>query len=83
VPRPAGPVGLCLSTATDQPYPAYASWLVLVGTGFAIALPALTAEITHAFPAEQVGVAGGLQSAMRELSTLQRGNASCTNHADA
>ncbi|PRY39702.1 MFS transporter [Umezawaea tangerina] len=58
-----------LSTATGQPYPAYAAWLVVVGIGFALALPCLTAELTAALPAEQAGVAGGLQAATRELGS--------------
>ncbi|MET1073207.1 MAG: MFS transporter, partial [Umezawaea sp.] len=58
-----------LSTATRQQYPLYAAWLVLVGIGFALALPCLTAELTAALPAEQAGVAGGLQSATRELGS--------------
>lgn len=58
-----------LSLAAYQPYPAYAAWLVLIGIGFALALPCLTAEIAAALPAEQAGVAGGLQSAARELGS--------------
>ncbi|OPH48118.1 MFS transporter [Paenibacillus ferrarius] len=58
-----------LTTATHQPYLVYAAWLVLIGIGFALALPCLTAELTAALPAEQAGVAGGLQSATRELGS--------------
>lgn len=58
-----------LSSTAHQPYLAYAAWLVVVGTGFVLALPCLTAELTAALPAEQAGVAGGLQSATRELGS--------------
>ncbi len=58
-----------LSWTAVAPYPAYAAWSVVVGLGFALALPALTAELTAAVPAEQAGVAGGLQSATRELGS--------------
>ncbi|OPH49998.1 MFS transporter [Paenibacillus ferrarius] len=58
-----------LTFAAHQPYLVYAAWLVLIGTGFALALPCLTAELTAALPAEQAGVAGGLQSATRELGS--------------
>jgi len=58
-----------LTTAVHHPYLAYASWLVLIGIGFALALPCLTAELTASLPAEQAGVAGGLQSATRELGS--------------
>jgi MFS family permease len=58
-----------LASAVYQPYLAYAAWLVLIGVGIALALPCLTAEITSALPAEQAGVAGGLQSATRELGS--------------
>ncbi|GAA4543677.1 MFS transporter [Amycolatopsis samaneae] len=58
-----------LSTATEQPYPVYAIWLVVIGVGITLGLPCLTAEITAALPAEQAGVAGGLQSATRELGS--------------
>jgi EmrB/QacA subfamily drug resistance transporter len=63
-------VGLSgLTFAAHQPYLAYAAWLVLIGIGFSLALPCLTAELTAALPAEQAGVAGGLQSATRELGS--------------
>lgn len=58
-----------LTSALHQPYFAYAAWLVLIGIGFALALPCLTAELTAALPAEQAGVAGGLQSATREFGS--------------
>ncbi|WP_448061059.1 MFS transporter [Cellulomonas hominis] len=60
---------LGLSFATRQPFGAYAAWLVVLGLGFALALPTLTAELTAGLPAEQAGVAGGLQSATRELGS--------------
>ncbi|MFJ4619485.1 MFS transporter [Streptomyces sp. NPDC088812] len=60
---------LGVSTATGLPYPVYAGWLVVVGTGFMLALPTLSAELTRALPAEQAGVAGGLQSATREFGS--------------
>ena len=60
---------LGLSTAIAQPYAVYACWLVVVGIGVTLALPTLTAEITDGLPAEQAGVAGGLQSATRELGS--------------
>ncbi|MEU6171180.1 MFS transporter [Streptantibioticus parmotrematis] len=58
-----------LSTATSEPYPVYALWLVLVGCGFALAMPVLTIELASALPAHQAGVAGGLQSATREFGS--------------
>ncbi len=60
---------LGLSSATRQPFVVYAIWLVALGFGFALALPTLTAELTAGLPAEQAGVAGGLQSATRELGS--------------
>jgi len=60
---------LGLSFATRQPFMAYAIWLVVLGIGFALALPTLTAELTAGLPPEQAGVAGGLQSATRELGS--------------
>ncbi|WP_236794971.1 MFS transporter [Amycolatopsis sp. GM8] len=60
---------LGLSCATRQPFIVYALWLVVLGTGFALALPTLTAELTSGLPPEQAGVAGGLQSATRELGS--------------
>lgn len=63
----AGLVGL--SFATGQPFAVYALWLIVVGAGFALALPTLTSELTASLPAEQAGVAGGLQSFTRELGS--------------
>ncbi|WP_432841406.1 MFS transporter [Dactylosporangium sp. CA-092794] len=60
---------LGLSFATRQPFIVYAIWLVVLGIGFALALPTLTAELTSGLPPEQAGVAGGLQSAARELGS--------------
>ncbi|MET8613602.1 hypothetical protein [Streptomyces misionensis] len=58
-----------LSTASNRPYAVYACWLLLVGIGITLALPCLTQEITAGLPAQQAGVAGGLQSATRELGS--------------
>ncbi|MFD4636202.1 MFS transporter [Lentzea sp. NPDC058436] len=58
-----------LSFATRQSFGFYAFWLVVVGIGFALALPTLTSELTAGLPPEQAGVAGGLQSATRELGS--------------
>lgn len=58
-----------LSTDARQPYALDALWLLLIGIGFALALPCLTAELTAAMPAEQAGAAGGLQSLTRELGS--------------
>ncbi len=58
-----------LPSATHAPYAVYAIWLVLVGCGFALAMPVLTMELTSALPAHQAGVGGGLQSATRELGS--------------
>jgi predicted MFS family arabinose efflux permease len=60
---------LGLSTAMREPYFAYAAWLVVIGIGFALALPCLSAELTAALPTQQAGVAGGLQSITRELGS--------------
>jgi len=60
---------LGLSTAIEKPYWLYASWMVLIGFGFALALPPLTKELTSALPPERAGLAGGLQSATRELGS--------------
>ncbi len=60
---------LGLSSAVTRPYPIYAAWLVLIGVGFALALPALSAELTAALPLERAGVGGGLQAATRELGS--------------
>lgn len=58
-----------LASATRAPFVVYALWLVVLGVGFALTLPTLTAELTAGLPAEQAGVAGGLQSATRELGS--------------
>lgn len=58
-----------LSFATQQPFLIYALWLVVLGAGFALALPTITAELTSSLPAEQAGIAGGLQSFTRELGS--------------
>ncbi|RNI25447.1 MFS transporter [Flexivirga caeni] len=60
---------LGLSTATHSPFAGYAAWQVVLGVGFALALPVLTAELTSSLPAVQAGVAGGLQSATREFGS--------------
>jgi MFS family permease len=57
------------ATALDESYPVYAVWLVVLGSGAALALPALTAVIAVALPREQAGVAGGLQATTRELGS--------------
>jgi EmrB/QacA subfamily drug resistance transporter len=67
---PATAVGLFgLSLTARADYPSYAGFLVLVGIGFALGLPSLSAELTGSLPAGQAGVAGGLQSATRELGS--------------
>jgi MFS family permease len=58
-----------LASAAQQSYVIYALWLAVVGVGFALALPSLSAELTAALPPEQAGVSGGLQSATRELGS--------------
>lgn len=58
-----------LATALDAGYPVYALWLLVVGTGIALALPVLTAAIATALPPEQAGVAGGLQATTREFGS--------------
>ncbi|UOZ05538.1 MFS transporter [Amycolatopsis sp. WQ 127309] len=58
-----------LSFATKQSFVVYALWLVVLGIGFALSLPTLTTELTAGLPPEQAGVAGGLQSATRELGS--------------
>ncbi|MGQ4514167.1 MFS transporter [Streptomyces sp. DW26H14] len=58
-----------LATGLDDGYPVYAAWLVVVGIGVTLALPALTAAITAALPREQAGVAGGLQAMTREFGS--------------
>ncbi|MFK0190883.1 MFS transporter [Kitasatospora sp. NPDC090308] len=58
-----------LASAAHAPYPVYALWLVVVGVGFALAMPVLTVELTSSLPPHRAGVAGGLQSATRELGS--------------
>ncbi|QKW22825.1 MFS transporter [Kitasatospora sp. NA04385] len=58
-----------LASAAHAGYPLYALWLVVIGTGFALAMPVLTVELTSSLPAHRAGVAGGLQSATRELGS--------------
>jgi MFS family permease len=59
---------LALSTAgATTPYVFWAAGLVVIGGGAALAMPQLSTEITGAVPAEQAGIAGGLQSTTREL----------------
>jgi predicted MFS family arabinose efflux permease len=58
-----------LSTAAESPYWIYATWLFLVGIGFALALPILTVELNSALPAHQAGLGGGLQSATTQLGS--------------
>lgn len=60
---------LGLSHTTRQPFPDYALWLLVLGIGFGLALPTLTAELASSLPPGQAGVAGGLQSATRELGS--------------
>jgi EmrB/QacA subfamily drug resistance transporter len=61
---------LGLSTSDAQtPYPVYASWLVLVGTGVALALPTLSGVIAGSLPPAQAGVGTGLQSTTREFGS--------------
>jgi hypothetical protein len=43
-------------------------WAV-IGTGCALALPRLSADIAGSLPPEQAGVSGGLQSTTRELGS--------------
>ncbi len=50
-------------------YPVYATALVVIGLGIMLAAPCLTAQIASALPVERAGIAGGLQSATRELGS--------------
>ncbi|MDX5572629.1 MULTISPECIES: hypothetical protein [Streptomyces] len=47
----------------------YAAALVVVGLGIMLAVPCLTTQIASALPVERAGIAGGLQSATRELGS--------------
>ncbi len=58
-----------LSLSSGAPYAVYAIFLVVVGIGIMLAGPCLTAEIAQALPPERAGIAGGLQSATRELGS--------------
>lgn len=58
-----------LSYASTTAYPVYAAALVVVGLGIMLAAPCLTAQIASALPVERAGIAGGLQSATRELGS--------------
>ncbi|PKT68928.1 MFS transporter [Streptomyces populi] len=60
---------LWLSYASDTAYPVYAAGLVVVGLGIMLAAPCLTAQIASALPVERAGIAGGMQSATRELGS--------------
>jgi MFS family permease len=55
------------STAT--PYLVYAAYLLVVGSGVALALPGLSADIAGSLPATHAGVGAGLQSTTRELGS--------------
>ncbi|WP_033400229.1 MFS transporter [Actinokineospora enzanensis] len=50
-------------------YVVYAGWLVVVGGGVALALPALSGVISGSLPADQAGVGSGLQSTTREFGS--------------
>ncbi|MGX9919672.1 MFS transporter [Streptomyces sp. NPDC002248] len=63
----AGLAGLSLTT--DLAYPWYGACLFVVGLGIMLAVPTLTAEIAAGLPLERAGIAGGLQSATRELGS--------------
>lgn len=58
-----------LSQNTSGNYLVYAVCLFVIGLGMTPAMPALTVEMTESLPTQQVGVAGGLQSATRELGS--------------
>ncbi|MES9505777.1 MFS transporter [Streptomyces sp. NPDC000609] len=60
---------LGLSYASTMAYPVYAAGLFVVGLGIMLAAPCLTAQIASALPVERAGIAGGLQSATRELGS--------------
>nr|WP_237551783.1 MFS transporter [Streptomyces sp. SID8367] len=65
-----GSAGLvALSYASAMTYPVYAAALVVIGLGIMLAAPCLTAQIASALPVERAGIAGGLQSATRELGS--------------
>ncbi|MFD0022940.1 MFS transporter [Streptomyces sp. NPDC058382] len=58
-----------LSYASTMAYPVYAAGLFVIGLGIMLAAPCLTAQIASALPVERAGIAGGLQSATRELGS--------------
>ncbi|MEU6440694.1 MFS transporter [Streptomyces sp. NPDC047046] len=58
-----------LSLTTELAYPWYGACLFVVGLGIMLAVPTLTAEIAAGLPLERAGLAGGLQSATRELGS--------------
>ncbi|MFJ5847928.1 MFS transporter [Streptomyces sp. NPDC092903] len=58
-----------LSYASAMAYPVYAAGLFVIGLGIMLAAPCLTAQIAAALPVERAGIAGGLQSATRELGS--------------
>ncbi|MEE1736939.1 MFS transporter [Streptomyces sp. BE147] len=60
---------LGLSYASTMAYPVYAVALFVIGLGITLAAPCLTAQIAAALPVERAGIAGGLQSATRELGS--------------
>ncbi|MBW4717152.1 MFS transporter [Saccharothrix obliqua] len=61
---------LGLSTSDEgTPYFAYAAWLVVTGTGVALALPTLSGVIAGSLPPERAGVATGLQATTREFGS--------------
>ncbi|MFF1694813.1 MFS transporter [Streptomyces sp. NPDC058257] len=60
---------LGLSYASTMAYPVYAAGLLVIGLGIMLAAPCLTASIASALPVERAGIAGGLQSATRELGS--------------
>ncbi|MCX4866110.1 MFS transporter [Streptomyces sp. NBC_00257] len=60
---------LGLSYASTMAYPVYAAGLFVIGLGIMLAAPCLTAQIASALPVERAGIAGGLQSATRELGS--------------
>ncbi|WP_435174733.1 MFS transporter [Actinacidiphila sp. bgisy145] len=61
---------LGLSTVgAGTPYAAYAGWLLVTGTGVALALPALSGAIAGSLPPAQAGVGAGLQATTREFGS--------------
>ncbi|MFK0172414.1 MFS transporter [Streptomyces sp. NPDC090306] len=61
---------LGLSTGgTGTSYAEYAAWLLVTGTGVALALPALSGAIAGALPPDRAGVGAGLQATTREFGS--------------